>query len=136
MLRLISSSDPDEVRRDKLRWKFEERVVLTSAVCRELMATVRGAGYRRSQVALALLEAWMISNYDSPHDWVKFDFGLDDPDLEQVASDLAVELKLGSAVCRNFDMLMHADTQREMDSDKEDIRRSLADYSAHVGVAE
>ena len=53
------SSDPDEVRRHKLRWKFEERIVLTSAVCRELMATARGSGYSRSEAALALLGAWM-----------------------------------------------------------------------------
>ena len=46
-----------------------------------------------------------------------------------------MELELGSAVCCDFDMLLHADTQREMESDEDYIRRSLADYSAHVGVA-
>jgi hypothetical protein len=39
-MRLIASSDPGAVNRDQARWLLDERVVLTTAVVRELQNAV------------------------------------------------------------------------------------------------
>ena len=134
-MRLVGSSDPDAVRRDGLRWHFEERTVLTSAVCRELESAEGHFASRRSRPALDLLARWMRDHV--PPAWpakseVDFRDGLDGPELVEVADDLRVELELGAKVCADFMMLLTADTSFQSEGDTERLRRSLQAYTSHV----
>jgi hypothetical protein len=135
-MRLIGSSDPGAVRRDQLRWHFEERVVLTSSVCRELSRSRQDFASRRPRAALDLLARWMRANYDHPavqppRD-VDFRHGLDDPSLAEVAADLKLELELGAQVCRDLMMLGTADTPSQFAGDTERLRLSLETYLARI----
>jgi hypothetical protein len=134
-MRLVGSSDPDAVRRDGLRWHFEERAVLTSAVCRELESAGKHLASRRARAALDLLARWMRECV--PSAWpargeVNFRDGLDGPELVEVADDLRVELELGATVCADFMMLLTADTSFQAEGDSERLQRSLQAYSSHI----
>ena len=50
-MRLVASSDPGAVDRDRAWWLLREHVVLTTAVCAELRCWVgeRGNGHRRGR---------------------------------------------------------------------------------------
>jgi hypothetical protein len=78
-----------------LRSHFEERAVLTSAVCREL----EGQGeHFASRQARHLLTRWMRECVPPswPREVVEFRDGLGGSELLEVADDLRVEVKLGS----------------------------------------
>jgi hypothetical protein len=134
-MRLIGSSDPDAVRRDGLRWHFEERAVLTAAVCRELQSAGKKFASRRAHAALDLLARWM-REYVPPA-WparaeVDFRDGLDGPELVEVADDLRVELHLGAEVCADFKMVLTADTSLQAEGDSERLRETLRAYFCYV----
>jgi hypothetical protein len=134
-MRLVGSSDPDAVRRDGLRWHFEERAVLTSAVCRELESAGEHFASRRARAALDLLARWMrecVPPAGPAAGDLEFRRGLDGPELAEVADDLRVELKLGAKVCADFMMLLTADTPFQAEGDSERLRRSLQAYTSCI----
>ncbi len=69
---------------------------------------------------------------DLPDGDVKFTYGLDDPQLTEVAGDLRLKLELGSRVCQGLMMLSTADTQTQADSDRQRIRTSLDSYRSQI----
>ena len=101
----------DQLSPYELRRQLEERVVLMSAVCRELgrEEAADDLASSRSQAAYGLLLEWMRNNYGSADD---FRYALRDPAVHEVAPDLVAELRLAAEVGEDLSMvydLAHAD---------------------------
>lgn len=129
MFRLVSSSDPNAVNSFAVRAHYAQRLVLTTAVCRELRAgTQDDVLSLRAREALALLSWWMRESYDLPRGDVNYWHGLDDPRLTEFAPDFREELFLGTRVCGALFMAYTADKSWELESDIEQIRRELRAY--------
>lgn len=125
MARLIfDSSDPGAVDRDKALWLLSERVVLTSAVCHELMRR-EDFGGRRSRAALDHLRRWVGEHYDAKGGVTGARDGLEAMTVPDGAEDLMEELWAGVAVCEALAMMYTADTFSELASDKERIAATL-----------
>jgi len=129
MLRLVESSNPDDVTRHNVRAHYTERLVLTASVCRELQREPDGFVGGRAEAALDLLNQWMRERYDLPKDRdVDYSHGLDDPRLVEYASDMQRELELATNVCSAFFMLFTADTESQYRGDLREIKAQLAQY--------
>ncbi len=133
-MRLIESSDPDQVVRHKVRSHYTQRLVLVAAICRELRQHPDDLVGGRPQAALNVLNLWMVEAYDLPRNRdIDYQHGLDDPRLAEYASDIQRELELGTKVCEAYFMLFTADTKGEYDSDHTRIRERLDHYVAEFG---
>ena len=64
-MRLVASSDPGAVERDRAWWLLRERVVLTTAVCHELRRTNGDYTDGRARAALDLLRRWVGERYEA-----------------------------------------------------------------------
>lgn len=134
MLRLVSSSNPDDVTRFNVRAHYLQRLVLTVAVCRELERAPDNHVGGRPGAALELLAAWMRDAYRLPNERdVPFAHGLGDDKLVDYANDLRRELQVSTRVCEALAMLYTADNQSEFDSDTDRLKRSLKSYVAEFG---
>ena len=60
---LVNSSEPGAVDRDKAMRILLERAVLTTTVCRELVASEGDYAGKRPRVALNLLRRWVGDHY-------------------------------------------------------------------------
>lgn len=135
MLRLIESSNSVEVTRFNARAHYNQRVVLTAAVCKELQRAPDDIVGGRVQAALAMLSWWMRTVHDLPEGKdVHYAHGLADPRLAEYASDLKPELELGAAVCDALAMAYTADTASELARDEEQIRGQLNAYLAKFDI--
>jgi hypothetical protein len=126
-VRLVASSDPGAVDRDRAWWLLRERVVLTTAVCSELRRT--GGSYTdwRPRAALDLLCRWIGERYEAEVQTHAGD-GLDDMLVPEGAEELMAELRAGAEVCEALAMLWTADTPRELEGDSLHIQRLLESY--------
>lgn len=127
---LVSSANPDDVTRFEVRARYTQRLVLTRAVCRELgHATLDDVVGEPAREALRLLTTWIHSAYGLPEDrGVDYRHGLDDPQLDEYASDLKPELELGTEVCAAMFMVFTADKDWELKSDVRHLQRKLEAY--------
>lgn len=131
--RLIQGN-PDDVARHNVRSHYNQRLVLTASVCRELQRTPDDLVGGRPQAAIEILAWWMRDVYDLPAGKdIKYTHGLDDPGLTQYASDMKIELVLGAAVCDALAMAYTADKDWELQSDKKRLRERLDEYLAAFG---
>lgn len=130
-MRLVDSSNPDDVTRHNVRAHYRQRLVLTASVCRELQRAGENFLVGRPQSALELLGWWMREIYDLP-EGASLDYaeGLDDPRLTEYADDMKRELELGAKVCAAFRMSFTDDTSFELDGDFKTIRERLFEYLA------
>lgn len=110
--------------------RFHERAVLTEALCRELQQSLSKPDFPlgRPEAAYWLLWKWIKVHYGDNGGVEKFELGLDDPELEEFAFDLLVELKRGTKVCNAMWMLLWCDTQLEYERDMQQLRRAVEDY--------
>lgn len=132
MFRLVQSSNPDDVTRFDVRSHYTQRLVLTRAVCRELgAATVDDVVGERVREALGLLSWWMQTVYELPQGRdVDYRHSLDDPKLAEYASDIKLELELGTRVCEAVFMAYTADYTSELDRDVRNVQQELRAYRA------
>lgn len=136
MARLVRSSIPGAVEADQAWWLLHERVVLTSAVCCELL----GCGDdqfvgRRPRAALDLLRRWVGERYAANVETHPND-GLEVMVIPPGASEVMAELRAGVEVCEAYAMLQTADTRRELADDAARVRRALTRWQELVGAAE
>lgn len=134
-MRLVESSDPEQVIRHNVRSHFTQRLVLVAAVCRELQYHPDDLVGGRPHAALDVFNLWMRHAYDDLPDNrdIDYRYGLGDPRLAQYADDLQGELELGTRVCEAFFILFTADTQGEYDGDRRRIRERLDEFFANFG---
>lgn len=133
-MRLIDSSDSEQVTRYNVRSHYTQRLVLVAAICRELQQHPDDLVGGRPQAALSVLNLWMVEAYDVPPNRdIDYKYGLDDPRLAKYANDLQRELELGVAVCEAFFMLFTADTQGDYERDRARIGERLDHYVAEFG---
>ncbi|MGB3356838.1 MAG: hypothetical protein WBB00_29245 [Mycobacterium sp.] len=132
MLRLVKSSNPDDVSRFEVRAHYTQRLVLTASLAQELNRDTQKLVNPRIGAAFELLAWWMRSVYDAADGDIKYTHGLDDPKLSEFAGDLAQELRAGAAVCEALTMLYTADKDWEYEGDAERLRASLRSYFAAV----
>jgi hypothetical protein len=126
-MRLVASSDPGAVDRDRAWWLLRERVVLTTAVCHELRRTNGDYTDWRARAALDLLRRWVGERYEANVETHPSD-GLDQMLVPEGAEELMAELRAGTEVCEALAMLWTADTRREFEGDSAAIRRLLDRY--------
>ncbi|GAA2567370.1 hypothetical protein [Mycolicibacterium diernhoferi] len=133
-MRLIDSSDSEQVTRYNVRSHYTQRLVLVAALCRELQRHPDDLVGGRPQAALNVLNLWMVEAYDLPRNRdIGYQHGLDDPRLAEYASHIQRELELGTKVCEAYFMLFTADTQSDYDRDRTRIRERLDHYVAEFG---
>jgi len=110
--------------------RFNERAVLTSAVCRELRQTDADTCWPggRPVSAYGLLMNWIRANYDTSGHCDYFDLGLDDPDLKEYAPQLLAELELGTEVCSHLCHVLWEDTGFQFTRALESLRRAVDYY--------
>lgn len=134
MMRLVSASDPGLVTEYNVRAHYQQRLVLTASVCRELQRAPDKLTGGRPQEALALLTWWMRQVYDLPPRDVDYLHGLDHPRLAEFASDMQRELELGAKVCKAYFMAYTADKKWELDQDIKNTKRRLDEFLAEFDV--
>ena len=132
MLRLVKSSNPDDVSRFEVREHYTQRLVLIASLAQELNRDTQKLVGARTGAAFELLAWWMRTVYDLPDGDIKYTHGLDDPRLREFAGDLAQELHAGAAVCDALAMLYAADKDWEYEGDARRLRASLRSYFAAV----
>ena len=127
-MRLIGSSDPGAVDRDRARWLLCERVVLTTAVVRELQRSDGDYTGERARAALDLLRRWVGERYEADVETHPSD-GLASMVVPDGYEDVMAELRAGAVVCEDLAMAFTADTQRELADDYADIKRDLGRFT-------
>ena len=120
-MRLVASSDPGAVERWEAGRLLDERVVLASAVVRELQRSDGEYASNRCRAAIDLLRRWVGERYEADVETHAAD-GLSSmvvpPGYEQVKA----ELDAATEMCEALAMLWTADTQREVDGDSARVR--------------
>jgi hypothetical protein len=135
-MRLMASSNPDDVDRDKALHLLTERAVLTRAVCRELLDSGGVFNGRRPFAALALLSQWVDATFFPQDDVPSLSAvgGLDDMVVPEDCEDLMREIRDGAEVCDLLILHKYGDTC-DYDSDREAIAKSLDAYwKAHAQI--
>lgn len=133
MLRLIGSSNPDDVTKHAVRAHYYQRLVLNASVCRELKPAPEDVTAGRVTAALHLLAGWMQDAYELPGGDIKYTHGLTDRRLMDYAADMVHELGLGAQVCDALSRSYTADKSWELEGDIKEIRRRLGMYLAEFG---
>lgn len=128
-LKLVRSSLPGEVERDRDITLLTERAVLTRMVCRELADSDIGGYDRRPITALHQLLKWVFDNQRSHvHGEPRADDGLDCMVVPKGLEALFSEIKAGAEVCNALFMLTTADTGLQVNSDRARIKDRLSAY--------
>jgi hypothetical protein len=134
-MRLVASSNPEDVNRDQALHLLTERAVLTRALCRELRDSGGVFNGMRPLTALALLSRWIKNTFPEtePLGWAATEW-LDDMVVPEGCEDLMREVSDGAEVCEALLMLVYGDTC-DVESDNEAIAKSLEAYwKAHAQI--
>ncbi len=126
-MRLVASSDPGAVDRCEAGRLLDERVVLTTAVVRELQRSDGDYSSSRCRAALDLLRRWVGERYEKDVETHAGD-GLSSMVVPEGYETVRAELEAATDVCEALAMLWTADTQREFDGDSAHIRNLLHNY--------
>ena len=119
-MRIIESSIPGLVDKDRAMWLLAERAVLTSSVCNEEAA--RTDLYdRRPLAALDLLNSWIHENSGEK-------VGLHEMVVPEGAEPLMREILIGEKVCAALHMSRTADHLFEFVSDMEKVKLALREW--------
>jgi len=119
-MRIIESSVPGLVEKDRAMWLLAERAVLTSSVCNEEEART-GLYDRRPLAALRLLDQWIFDNYGKTD-------GLHKMAVPDGAEHLMQEILIGEKVCAALRMSRTADHLYEFVSDMEKVKLTLREW--------
>ena len=131
-MRLTGSSEPGAVARDRAMWLLQERVVLATAVCRELVSATRDDLLdSRPRAALDLLLRWVGEHYEARVETHPQD-GLASMVVPPGEGDLRDELWAATRVCEALAMLHTADTPRELREDAVAVRSALREWESTV----
>jgi hypothetical protein len=134
-MRLIGSSDPDAVARDRALSLLAERAVLTRAVCRELLETGDDYVSRRTRTSLLALLRWVATHYPASFRVEpRPDDGIEDMVQPAGAEAVVAEIRAGATVCSAFFTLLTADTLLQVEGDSAKLRSALDDYWARHGT--
>jgi hypothetical protein len=127
-MRLVASSNPNDVGRDQALHLLTERAVLTRAVCRELLDSGGVFNGMRPLTALALLSRWVKDTFPqsepfglTAREW------LDDMVVPEGCEDMLREIQDGVEVCDRLIMFNYGDLC-DVESDREAIAKSLDAY--------
>ena len=134
-MRLVASSNPDDVGRDQALHLLTQRAVLTRSVCRELLDSGGVFNGMRPLTALALLSRWVKNTFPEtePLGLAVWD-GLNDMVVPEGCEDLLREIQDGAEVCDRLVMLNYGDTC-DVESDKEAIAKGRDAYwKAHAQI--
>jgi hypothetical protein len=126
-MRLVASSDPGAVDRWQAGRLLDERVVLASAVVRELQRSDGDYLSDRCRAALDLLRRWVGERYE-PNVETHASDGLSSMVVPEGYEEVIAELVTATEVCEALAMARTADTRRELDGDKAAIGRLLEQY--------
>jgi hypothetical protein len=126
-MRLVASSDPGAVDRWQAGRLLDERVVLASAVVRELQRSDGEYLSDRCRAALDLLRRWVGERYEANVETHASD-GLTSMVVPEGYEEVMAELVAATEVCEALAMAWTADTMRELEGDKAAIRSLLAKY--------
>ena len=130
-MRLIRSSVPGAVERDKAVRLLTERAVLTRMVCRELRDADIDSFDRRPRTALSFLLRWIHENMpDSVHVEPHSADGIDQMIVPDGYQDILEEIRAGAQVAEALFMLETADNSLQADGDRAIIRERLTAYWA------
>ncbi len=124
-MELVASSDPGAVDRWRAGRLLDERVVLASAVVRELQRSDGDYLSHRCRAALDLLRRWVGERYEADVETHAGD-GLSSMVVPEGYEEVMAELVAATKVCEALAMAWTADTRRELDGDTAEIRRLLA----------
>lgn len=132
MHRLVNSSNPGDVDRDKAINLLTQRAILTRAVCHELLDSDSNFGDQRPQTALVLLLQWIAQHMPES---VRFEphasDGIDHMVVPDDCQDLLQEIRDGAEVCEALFMLLTADNRIQADNDRAMIQDKLDRYWAN-----
>jgi hypothetical protein len=123
-MRLVASSNPDDVSRDQ------------ALRCRELLDSGGVFNGMRPLTAIALLSRWVKRTFPEiePLGGLAVSYGLDDMVVPEGCEDMLREIQDGAEVCEAFDLLIYGDTC-DVESDNEAIAKSLDAYwKAHAQI--
>ncbi len=126
--RVVHSSEPGAVERDRAIWLLTDRAILTRLVCRELLEATQRTG-RRPVAALDFLLAWVNQHFASfvhvePH----ARDGLESMVVPQGCETVYEEVVDGTEVCEALFMAMTADSPNALKRDLERLDAVLAHY--------
>ena len=134
-MRLVASSNPDDVGRDQALHLLTERAVLTRAVCRELLDSGGVFNGMRPLTALALLSRWVKDTFpkSEPFSLTAREW-LDDMVVPEGCEDMLREIQDGAEACDLLILHKYGDTC-DYESDREAIAKSLDAYwKAHAQI--
>src|SRR5258707_1248360 len=109
-MRLVASSNPNDVGRDQALHLLTERAVLTRAVCRELLDSGGVFNGMRPFTALALLSRWVKDTFPEtePIGLAATD-GLYEMVVPEGCEDMLREIQDGAEVCDRLIMFNYGD---------------------------
>ena len=126
-MRLVASSNPDDVSRDQALHLLTVRAVLTRTVCRELLDSGGVFNGRRPFAALALLFKWIDDTFSQSGDPGLWDELPDDMVVPEGCEEIVREIRDGLQVCDVLMLLKYGDTC-DVESDREAMAKSLDTY--------
>lgn len=140
-MRLIESSEPGDVERDRAVRLLAERAVLTRAVCQELVEGGGRFAERRPCVALHFLLEWIRRNLPDCLQYraaagnvcerePRASDGLDGMAVPRGCEELLQEIRDGAGVGDALGMLLTADNALQVKNDEAVLRERLAAYWA------
>jgi hypothetical protein len=129
--RVVQSSEPGAVERDRAIWALVERAVLTRLVVRELLESPDPPTGRRPVTALDLLLAWVSRSFP---DSVKVEphptDGLDLMVVPEGFEPLHREIEDGARVCELLFFALTADTPIDLRNDLVRLKEAMNRYAA------
>jgi hypothetical protein len=127
-MRLVASSNPDDVDRFEAIDLLVQRAVLTRMVCRELAELPDGRFSRwRASTAHGFLMSW-ISSLPGYEGYPKASFDIDAMAVPDDCTQLLEEIRDGARVCEALAMLQSADTASDFDNDMRYLKEALDAY--------
>ena len=140
-MRLVASSNPNEVDRFEAIDLLVQRAVLTRLVCRELMISLElknrtGEGFSRwrTDCSLSFLMQWIKSSLE-PDEYFRPSFGIDAMTVPNDCLHLIDEIRDGARVCEALAMLQTADTASDVMNDMMDIEKLKIYWERHGTAA-
>ena len=129
--RVVESTEPGAVERDRAIWALVERAVLTRLVVHELLESPDRPTGRRPVTALDLLLAWVSRNFpDSVRVEPHPSDGLKLMVVPEGFERLLREIEDGAQVCELFQFGLSADTSTESRRDLVRLREAMDQYMA------
>ncbi len=130
-MRLVRSSVPGAVERDRALHLLTERAVLTRAVCNELLNSDLNSYNWRAHAALSFLLRWICKTMPTVVRTTPCaGDGIDQMAVPEGYDKILDEIRAGAEVAELLQALYTADTRHEADKDRARLRERLDRYWA------